>query len=136
VLSVRRRRGGELDRGESRCPRSTTRGTSAPCLPGYAWAHGQRCAGGIQVSMWCNEGHTGSAVQGPLWHAFDHVSSASGTGCTRHHRRVPGTASPLAQRQAAIEQRAALTRRYMARGGDAMALGRGRIGGGTAVQRW
>jgi hypothetical protein len=41
ALSVCRHRGGELDRGESRCPRSASRGTSALRLPGYARARGQ-----------------------------------------------------------------------------------------------
>jgi hypothetical protein len=30
--------------------------------------------------------YAGSATQGPRRHAFDRVSSASGTGCTRLHR--------------------------------------------------
>jgi hypothetical protein len=45
VLSLHRRRGGELDRGESRCPHGASRGVSALRLPGYAHARGQCYAG-------------------------------------------------------------------------------------------
>jgi hypothetical protein len=37
-LSVRQRRGGELDRGASGCPRGAMKGASAPCLRDYARA--------------------------------------------------------------------------------------------------
>jgi hypothetical protein len=37
-LSIRRWRGGELDRGASRCPHGATRGTNAPWLRGYTRA--------------------------------------------------------------------------------------------------
>jgi hypothetical protein len=35
----------------------------------------------------------GSAKQGPRWHAFGHVSSASGAGYARLCRRAPGAAT-------------------------------------------
>jgi hypothetical protein len=74
-LSVRRRRGSELERG------------------------------GIKVSMWRNEWcqHTlptrlhrcvGSAMQGPRHRAFGHVSSASGVGGARLRHRAPGAGIP------------------------------------------
>jgi hypothetical protein len=62
-LSVRRRRGSELDRGASRCPRGATRGASAPCLRGYA--------------------HVSSSRQRPARHAFGSCSLASEVGCSR-----------------------------------------------------
>jgi hypothetical protein len=80
VLSVHQCQGGELDRGESRCTCGALRGASAICLPGYARARGQR-------------------YTGPRRHAFDRVSSSSGTGCVRLCRRAPGAVSHLAQRR-------------------------------------
>jgi hypothetical protein len=114
VLSVRQHRGGELDRGH---PGVHAAQRGAPAHRAYPAMHAPM----------------GSATQGPRWCAFGYVSSTSGTGCARLHGRAPGAASRLAQEQAAVEQRAALTRCYMTRGGDATALGCERTSGGTTV---
>jgi hypothetical protein len=45
ALSIHQRRGGELDRGESRSPHGASRGASTPRLPGYAHLRGQRDTG-------------------------------------------------------------------------------------------
>jgi hypothetical protein len=48
---------------------------------------------------------TDRATSGSRHHTFDHVSSTSGAGSTRLHRRAPGVASWLEQRQATAEKR-------------------------------
>jgi hypothetical protein len=74
-LSVRQHRGSELDRGASWCPCGATRGANTPWLRGYAHA-------------------AGSATQGPRQRAFGRVSSASGAGSARLHRRAPSAGIP------------------------------------------
>jgi hypothetical protein len=78
ALSVRWHRGGELDRGNPDV-HAGHRGTPAHCA--YPAMHT----------------HADSATQGPRRRAFGHVSSASGTGCTKLHHRAPGAVSCLAQ---------------------------------------
>jgi hypothetical protein len=59
----------------SRRPHGAMRGASTPWLRGYV------CA-------------VGSATQGPRWHAFSRVSSASVAGGTRLRHRAPGVGIP------------------------------------------
>jgi hypothetical protein len=126
---------------------SRVKGTRARCCPyvdvgvvswtgGLPDVHATQRGAPAHHTYPATHAHVSSATQGPRRRAFGHGSSASGTGCVRLRCHAPGVASQRAQRQEATEQRAALTRRYSARGGDATALGHGRIGGSTAMRRW
>jgi hypothetical protein len=102
---------GALDKGVAR-GRATQRAWACQCMA-PTWLHA------------C----TGRATPESRRRAFGRVSSASGPGGVRLHRRAPGAASRLEQRRAAAEQwRSGVARRLkavgehvgllVARGGD------------------
>jgi hypothetical protein len=84
-------------------------GTRARCRPyadvrvvswigGNAGVHMAHQGALVYCAYPATHAHAGSAMHGPRRHAFSCVSSASGTGCARLHRRAPGAVSHLAQR--------------------------------------